>query len=45
MFHLCVVIQNSKSLTLRYSMANERYIPGKYLIGYKLGFRGNTKTK
>ena len=20
-------------------MANERYVPGKYFIGYKLGFR------
>ena len=46
MFHLCVVIQNSIiSMTLRYSMANERNIPGKYFIGYKLGFRSNTKTK
>ena len=26
-------------------MANERYIPGKYFIGYKLGFHSNTETK
>ena len=42
------VCSNSKfkiSMTLRYSMANERYIAGKYFIGYKFGFRSNTKTK
>ena len=32
-------------MTLKYSMANERYIPGKYFIGYKLGFHSNTETK
>ena len=26
-------------------MANEQYVPGKYFIGFKLGFRNNTKTK
>ena len=26
-------------------MANERYVLSKYFIGYKLGFRSNTKNK
>ena len=26
-------------------MANERYVPGKYFIGYNLGFRSNTNTE
>ena len=29
----------------RYSDIPERYIPGKYFIGYKLGFHSNTETK